>query len=288
MNSSYVSRTLYPAWRIRTVSNMPVYRSWRWTVSSSNTWGTFSPFDFIHLWDEGKNIRHCAYWSVRWAGGPQFQYEYRFQAKNMSLSTLFWSANFLRHVGHFCDRETVGKQWTRVFNVSRITRGNKLRSPIRRVKRLHYDEAYHYLPSQIILIFFIYIPQYTKVVVLQQLWLYCHNVFYWSVTIKCHSSISKIFTFCKFRYRQKKTKVFMWYLTAYLIKNGLAWFKVSISADNECWNCAATVCGCFRLPAGAAVRPANVFTLWRFFRPFFARSRGLNDLFFLLEQIRFV
>lgn len=77
------------------------------------------------------------------------------------------------------------------------------------------------------------------------------------------------------------------------MKNGFAWFKVSMREWSECWNCAVTVNGCFLallppeelLPVPAVppvpVLPANVLTLCKFFKPFFPRSRGRNDLFFL-------
>lgn len=65
------------------------------------------------------------------------------------------------------------------------------------------------------------------------------------------------------------------------------WFSVSMRAVNEFWNCAVTVSGCFRVftvdwfdkfcPA------VSVLTVCKFFNPFFGRSRGRNDLFFLFQ-----
>jgi hypothetical protein len=74
------------------------------------------------------------------------------------------------------------------------------------------------------------------------------------------------------------------------MKNGLAWLSVSMRLCNDCWNWAETVRGCFLafpscwLPQLYIwVRPANVFTLCKFFKPFFPRSLGLKDLFFLYK-----
>lgn len=63
------------------------------------------------------------------------------------------------------------------------------------------------------------------------------------------------------------------------------WFSVSMRALREFWNCAVTVSGCLRVftvdwldkfwPA------VSVFTVCKFFNPFFGLSRGRNDLFFL-------
>lgn len=71
------------------------------------------------------------------------------------------------------------------------------------------------------------------------------------------------------------------------IFTNLTWFKVSIKAISEFWNCAVTVSGCFLVftDVWLLIRfwPAvSVFTDWRFFSPFFGRSRGRNDLFFLV------
>lgn len=71
--------------------------------------------------------------------------------------------------------------------------------------------------------------------------------------------------------------------TTYLMHT---WLSVSIKAISEFWNCAVTVSGCFLVftDVWLLIRfwPAvRVFTDWRFFRPFFGLSRGLNDLFFL-------
>lgn len=53
-----------------------------------------------------------------------------------------------------------------------------------------------------------------------------------------------------------------------------------------------TVSGCFRVLIVVEFNrfwPAvNVFTVWRFFNPFFGLSRGLNDLFFLQMHINVI
>lgn len=65
----------------------------------------------------------------------------------------------------------------------------------------------------------------------------------------------------------------------------LTWFNVSISALSEFWNCAVTVSGCLRVLIVVEFTrfwPADrVLTVCKFFNPFFGRSRGRNDLFFL-------
>ncbi len=60
--------------------------------------------------------------------------------------------------------------------------------------------------------------------------------------------------------------------------------SVSMSAINEFWNCAVTVSGCFLVLTAVWLFkfwPAVNLTDCKFFRPFFGRSRGRNDLFFL-------
>lgn len=76
------------------------------------------------------------------------------------------------------------------------------------------------------------------------------------------------------------------------MKNGFAWFRVSIKQWRLCWNCAITVIGCFLAfpicPWACVlipVLPAKVFTVCRFLSPFFPLSLGLKDLFFLLTKI---
>lgn len=60
---------------------------------------------------------------------------------------------------------------------------------------------------------------------------------------------------------------------------------MSIRALSEFWNCAVTVSGCLRVFTVDGLHrfwPAvSVLTVCRFFRPFFGRVPGRNDLFFL-------